>query len=140
MAVGAKVSITTIPGYLPIRGDYTLEHTYRSNAELLMGSEGVFDMGHRSGSTDMGDVSHLIPAIHPYVSVATGKAHGDDYVIQDYKLGVSTSAKIMATTIIDLLANGGLRAREIIDGYTPSYTKKHYISLLRGLAKEETYK
>ena len=140
MAVGAKVSITTIPGYLPIRSDSALEHTYRSNAELLMGSECVFDMGHRSGSTDMGDVSHLIPAIHPYVSVATGKAHGDDYVIEDYKLGVSTSAKIMAATIVDLLANGGLRASEIIDQYSPSYTKNDYLSLLRNLAKEETYK
>ena len=105
-----------------------------------MGSECVFDMGHRSGSTDMGDVSHLIPAIHPYVSVATGKAHGDDYVIEDYKLGVSTSAKIMAATIVDLLANGGLRASEIIDQYSPSYTKNDYLSLLRNLAKEETYK
>ena len=85
------------------------------------------------------DRSHLIPAIHPYVSVATGKAHGDDYVIEDYKLGVSTSAKIMATTIVDLLANGGSRASEIIDQYSPGYTKNNYLSLLRSLAQEETY-
>ena len=37
-------------------------------------------------STDMGDLSQIMPVIHPYVAAATGNAHGADYVVQDYGL------------------------------------------------------
>ena len=36
------------------------------------------------GSTDMGDVSQLMPVIHPYVVAASGIGHGSDYLVHDY--------------------------------------------------------
>jgi metal-dependent amidase/aminoacylase/carboxypeptidase family protein len=139
MSVGGKVTITTLPGYLPIRHAEALQALYVANAESLVGGEGVVHMGHRAGSTDMGDVSHLMPALHPYVAAATGKAHGDDYVIQDYEVGVLTAAKAMAMTVIDLLADGARRAREIKRGYKAAKTKKQYLSLMREMGREETF-
>ena len=65
----------------------------------------------------MGDVSQLMPVIHPYVAAAIGDAHGNDYLVGDYELGVVTGAKAMAMTVIDLLADGGTRATEIRDSY-----------------------
>ena len=87
----------------------------------------------------MGDVSQLMPVIHPYVVAARGNAHGDDYVVEDYELAVLTAAKAMAMTVIDLLADGGSRASEIKDGYKAPLTKTEYLSLMRGMLKEETY-
>ena len=63
-------------------------------------------VAHRTGSTDMGDISQIMPAIHPYVGGATGLGHGADYVVQDYQLAVITAAKAMAATVVDLLADG----------------------------------
>jgi metal-dependent amidase/aminoacylase/carboxypeptidase family protein len=96
-------------------------------------------MEHRSGSTDMGDVSQLMPVIHPYVGAATGNAHGADYLVEDYDLGVLVAAKAMATTVVDLLADNARVAREIMTGYKPPLTKKEYLSLLRDMYREETF-
>ena len=139
MAVGGSVSITTLPGYLPIRSDEGMLDLYQSNAAALVGEENLVRLRHRTGSTDMGDVSQLMPVIHPYVVAATGNAHGNDYMVEDYQLAVLTGAKAMAMTVIDLLADGGTRAAEIRDGYKAPMTKAEYLSLTRGMMKEETH-
>ena len=139
MAVGGSVTITTLPGYLPIRHDAAMLELYRANAEALVGKDQVTELGHRPGSTDMGDVSQIMPIIHPYVRAATGRAHGDDYIIDDYELGVITGAKAMAMTVVDLLSDGARRAREIKDMYKAPMTARDYLSLMRDLLHEETY-
>ena len=139
MAVGGSVTITTLPGYLPIRNDDSLQALYTANAASLVGEDGVSPMGHRTGSTDMGDVSHLMPVLHPYAAAATGTAHGADYVVEDYELAVVTAAKAMAMTVVDLLAEGGRRAQEIKRDYAPSLSKKEYLSMMSGMLKEETF-
>ena len=106
MSVGGSVEITTLPGYLPITSNESMLELYGQNATSLVGLAKVHRLGHRTGSTDMGDVSQLMPVIHPYVVAATGNGHGIDYVVQDYELGVLTGAKAMAMTVIDLLFDG----------------------------------
>jgi amidohydrolase len=139
MAVGGRVTITTLPGYLPIQSDPTMLELYRANAAALVGKEHVRPLGHRSGSTDMGDVAQIMPVIHPYVVAATGRGHGEDYVVQDYDLAVITGAKAMAMAVIDLLANGAERARNIVANYRAPMTKQTYLSFMRGLLTEATY-
>ena len=78
MAVGGSVEITTLPGYLPIRSDESLLSLYARNAANLVGKSNLRRLTHRTGSTDMGDVSQLMPVIHPYVNAATGVGHGAD--------------------------------------------------------------
>ena len=58
MAVGGSVQVTTLPGYLPLQHDAAMLDLYRANAEALVGASNVTPLGHRTGSTDMGDVSH----------------------------------------------------------------------------------
>ena len=140
MAVGGSVSVTTLPGYLPIKQDQALEEVYVANASRLVGQDQVVRMGHRSGSTDMGDVSQIMPAVHPYAAAATGKPHGADYIVEDYDTAVVAAAKAMATTVVDLLADGARGALEVKSKFRPSLTKRRYLSLLRGMASEETYK
>ena len=139
LAVGGSVTITTLPGYLPIRSDDSMLELYRANAAPLVGEENLVQLGHRTGSTDMGDVSQVMPVIHPYAVAATGNAHGADYLVQDYDLAVVIAAKAMATTVIDLLSNGGRRAAEIKADYRAPMTRDEYLSLMRGMFKEETY-
>ena len=139
MAVGAKVNIQTIPGYLPLHQDRALADIFQANAVSIVGEDNVGHVGHRTGSTDMGDVSQLMPAIHPYVGGATGLSHGSDYVVQDYQLSVITAAKAMATTVVSLLADGASQAAAVASRHKPAMTKSEYLSFMRSLAREELF-
>jgi amidohydrolase len=139
LAVGAKVNIQTIPGYLPLKQDQRMNQVFEPNAAALVGKDNVGRVTHRTGSTDMGDISHLMPAIHPYVGGATGLGHGADYVVQDYHLAVITAAKAMAATVVDLLSEGAKSAGQIVAGHRPEMTRQEYLKFMRDLAQEETF-
>ena len=139
LAVGATVDIQTIPGYLPLRQDQRLAEVFKANAVALVGAEKVGHHPHRTGSTDMGDVSHLMPVIHPYVGGASGLGHGSNYLIDDYSLAVVTAAKALALTTVDLLGDGAAQANKIIENHRADMTPKEYLKFMRGLAKEETF-
>jgi amidohydrolase len=140
MAVGASVNIQTIPGYLPLNQDKSMAEVFEANSVDLVGQENVGYVSHRTGSTDMGDISHLMPAIHPYVGGASGIGHGADYVVEDYGLAVVTAAKALAATAVDLLADGAAKAGSIISGHRPEMTREEYLKFMRGLASEETFR
>ncbi|MCH7737877.1 MAG: amidohydrolase [Chloroflexi bacterium] len=138
LAVGASVNITTIPGYLPMRHDSKLQDIFRRTAVGLLGEQATLVMParrNRGGSTDMGDLSHLIPACHPYASGAVGPGHSKEYVITDYETAVIVPAKIMAMVVIDLLADGAKRAKEVKAHHRPLMTKQAYIKFQREQAE-----
>jgi amidohydrolase len=139
MAVGATVTIQTIPGYLPLTQNRRMAEIFEPNAAALVGAENVGRVAHRTGSTDMGDISQLMPALHPYVGGAVGLGHGANYVIEDYQLAVITAAKSMAGTIVDLLADGAEQANQVIAGHRPEMTRQEYLKFMRSLAREETF-
>ncbi len=60
-AVGAKTVIRTIPGYLPLECSQELNDIYGHNCSELLPESSVIEGGHFFASTDMGDVSQLIP-------------------------------------------------------------------------------
>ena len=140
LAVGASVTIQTIPGYLPLNQDKRMTEVFESNSVDLVGKDNVGYVSHRTGSTDMGDISQLMPAIHPYVGGATGIGHGADYVVEDYGLAVITAAKALAGTAVDLLADGATTAGKIISGHRPEMTRDEYLKFMRELAAEETFR
>ena len=77
----------------------------------------------RGGSTDMGDLTQIMPAIHPYAAGATGTGHGNDYYIKDYENAVLLPAKVMAMTVIDLLADDARQARGLLGEYQPRLSR-----------------
>ncbi|MSP79272.1 MAG: amidohydrolase [Dehalococcoidia bacterium] len=139
LATGCKVKISTYPGYLPMLNDPALSNVYRANAAVLVGEESVGLVRHRGSSTDMGDVSHLLPALHPYAGGAKGEAHGPNYLIEDWENTVLTASKAMAFTIIDLLGDGAQQAREVKAKHRPRMTKEEYLSTMRGLFQERVF-
>lgn len=139
MAVGAEVRIATIPGYLPLANSSEMAVIFRDNAISLVGSGQVKPEEHLTGSTDMGDLSHLMPAIHPYAMGATGTGHGADYIIEDYTLAVLNPTKVMAMTIIDLLADGAVGAKEVRANARDYLSKSAYLKLMRGFSRDEQW-
>ena len=139
MAVGAQVKIQTIPGYMPLQQNHGMADIFRANATELVGEENVGYVDHRGGSTDMGDISHLMPVIHPYVGGATGLGHGATYVIEDYGLAVIKGAKALAYTAIDLLADNASHGNTIAGGQRPDMSIPEYLKFMRDFASEKTF-
>jgi len=138
LVVGASVEITNIPGYLPMRHDTNLQELFRRNSIDLLGEGSVMVIPtrrNRGGSTDMGDLSHLIPACHPYTGGAVGSGHSDEYLIKDYETAVVNPAKIMAMVVIDLLSADAVKAKETVETHRPALTKQAYLKLQRDQAQ-----
>ena len=136
MAVGAEVEIVDIPGYMPRINNEQMNELFAANCAELVGAENVGYSAHGTGSSDYGDIQHLVPGIHPYVGGAAGTEHGSDYVIQDRELLYLVAAKAMAMTAIDLLANGAEKALEIKKNFTPVYAnKEEYLAAWEELMK-----
>ena len=140
MAMGATAHISTLPGYLPRIPADALTAVYRENAVALVGEEGWWEPSFGAGSTDMGDVSHLMPAIEAQAKGSAGTGHGADYRISDPEAAYITPAKVAAGTLIDLLANGAERAKQVLAAYQPAMSKDGYLEFMRGLFREEHWK
>ena len=142
LAVGASVEITNIPGYLPMRHHAKLQDIFNSNSVSLLGESSTLVMPprrNRGGSTDMGDLSHLIPVCHPYASGAVGSGHSKEYVIDDYDTAVINPAKIMAMVVIDLLAEGAGKGKEVSASHRPAMNKQAYLRFQREQAQVITF-
>lgn len=129
-AVGAETRIHTIPGYLPLACCQELNELCAENAAQLMPSAQIVRSGHFGGSTDMGDISHIIPSLHPFTGGICGNHHTKEFKATDYVAACVVPAKLLAMTAIDLLANQAAKAKEIKTSFKPLLTKTEYLALL----------
>jgi len=139
MALGATVEIDTLPGYLPLDCDQTMARYFKDNAIALVGQDGYREVGHRAGSTDMGDLSQIMPVLHPYMGGARGTGHAADYEIADPALAYVAPAKALAMMVVDLLADRASGAREVLGRARPRLTREAYLALQRSMARREVY-
>ncbi len=130
-AIGAEVDITELPGYLPMLSNSRMNDLFAENASGLIGEENIMRVGFRGGSTDMGDISHLMPAIHPYIGGIKGRGHARDFEVVDEEMAWLIPAKVMACTVIDLLWDDAEVARGVIDEYEPVYDRDSYLDMWR---------
>lgn len=132
-AVGAATTITNIPGYLPIFQDRNLTDLASRNGRVLLGDKGAQDAGFMGGSFDVGDLSHLIPVVHPFVTGTQGHLHTAEFCVTDYEAAVVLPAKLMAMCVIDLLADGAGEAKRVKKEFQPRLNKEQYLELMQRL-------
>lgn len=133
-SLGTNIEIVDIPGYAPL-----------NNAEgMIILAEDAFKaifpngtisvsraMG--SGSTDMGDLSQLMPVVHPYAGGAVGTSHGSDYSIADPDAACVDSAKWQLAMLKLLLSDNAERAKRIKAEFKPAFeSKEAYFAYLDG--------
>ena len=128
-AVGARTVITDLPGYLPPVHNEALMQIMLANMETLFGAENckMYCPGFGGGSSDQGDVSNLLPSIQSYFGGAEGGFHTESFCIVDPETAVIQAAKAMAMTVVDLLADGAAKGREIKAAFRPKMTKEEYL-------------
>lgn len=131
MAVGAEIEITELPGYLPILKHDDMENVLRENLHYIgLTDEDIIDGGDFTGSFDFGDVSHIIPTLHPMFGGVKGALHTRGYSIIDEEYAYLAPAKSMALTVVDLLFNGAETGNEILKNFKPVMTKEEYLAFM----------
>jgi amidohydrolase len=116
MASNVQVEVGTRMGYRDMVNNMTLARRFGAHLEDLGRAPQEGDTRVGSGSTDMGDISHALPSIHPYLAVvnegetlihnraftaAAGSARGIDTAL--------VASKAMGKTAIEVLCDEELR-------------------------------
>ena len=108
-ATGAKVKLELQGSYKSLRTNMRLAETFKQNLEALGWQFDDIDPLKRIGSTDVANVSHVVPAIHPYVSIGPTDLPGHSTEFADAAASqkgydaMIAAAKALAMTAVDVL-------------------------------------
>lgn len=137
LSLGANVDIQDTPGYGPLINDPGMIAIAREAAGKIPGAEFVESTAIGSGSTDMGDLSCIMPSIHPYAPGASGVSHGADYYITNPELACVGAAKWQLAMLALLLKDDAARAKQIIADFKPRFeSKEAYFEYVDSMACE----
>ena len=97
--------------YAPLRNNLILARLFRQNMQSLGRKMRLSDPSKAFGSTDMGNVSQIVPTIHPHVAITPKEvvAHSPEFASAAASeagiQGMLDGAKALAMTVVDLVAN-----------------------------------
>lgn len=135
LSLGTNIEIIDIPGYAPhVNSDGMIEVAKDAFKQIFPDRELETPDRYSSGSTDMGDLSSVMPVIHPYAAGAVGKGHGNDYRIESTEDACINSAKWQLAMLLLLTENGSQRAFEIKKNFKPKFESiKAYLDYVENL-------
>ena len=123
LSVGANIEIVDMPGYSPLFNDREMKKVAAEAMKLIDPEmELPIDTPWSTGSTDMGDLSCIMPVVHPYAAGVRGTDHGTDYYIVDPDAACVKNAKWQIIMLTLLLQNGGERAKRVVEEYKPVFS------------------
>jgi amidohydrolase len=97
--------------YAPLLNNLTLARLFIQNMGSLGRKVSLSEPEHAFGSTDMGNVSQLVPSIHPTVAIADNEVivHSPEFASAAASergvKGMLDAAKALAMTVVDLLVS-----------------------------------
>ena len=135
LSLGNNIEIVDIPGYSPLVNDKNMIELCREAAARSIPQYPFTESGaYSSGSTDMGDLSAIMPVVHPYAGGSEGKSHGNDYRIANVDAACVDNAKWQLCMLHMLLENNAERAYKVIEEYTPRFASKdEFLAFMDGL-------
>ena len=138
LAMGANATVSDIAGSLARNDSSFLRDVFYEVSVDLFGKENVkVENAWLASSTDMGDVTAIVPAVHGYITGGIGNSHGADYNIPDPRTYCINAATQQIRIAQELLKDDCKLANEVIANTTVAFPdKKDYIACLDGLMKE----
>ncbi len=135
-AIGCEVIIDDLPGYLPVADNLDLAKVFEENANLLYPEVKTgYETEVSGGSSDVGDVMTIIPCIQGGMGGFENAFHSKHFELTDEYWAFLAPAKVMACTIIDLLADDAAKAKEIIEKFESPYNSKNYDGIWEDIMK-----
>lgn len=130
--IGATVDTEDIVGYLPLCEEESLTCVFQNVAKELIGEENIISGYTLVGSTDMGDISSIMPAIQPSIGGFTGGLHSKDFKVFNEDTAIILPAKLMALTAAELLFGNAQKAQYVKENFVAKFTKEQYLKYLEG--------
>ena len=118
---------------MPIREENTMIDLFKKNASQFISAENIKTGLHFGWSSDMGDVTQIMPAIHPLMGGFEGSLHGKEFRIADPEMACVIPAKVMAMTVVDLLCNKASLAKKVLKEFKPAMTRQQHDAYLRSI-------
>lgn len=130
-SVEAWAQIDDTPGYLPLLEYEDLMDILINNLDGIISKKNIIKNINLEGFFDSGDLSQIIPVLHPFFSGVKGKLHSENFNTLDYEKAVIIPAKILTKTVIDILAG----EKDILEKLKSSpYSKEEYLTLLEEIS------
>lgn len=137
-AMGAQVEVTDKPGNLPFHSDVTMSRCMEQIITDLFGERKIAYAGWDTQSSDVGDISSLIPVVQHFCMGAVGTQHGEDYYIEDKEKAALNPARVMLCLIYELLKEDGKFGRQVQEAYRPLYTcREDYFAAIDKIAMKK---
>lgn len=137
-AFGATCDVMTVAGYLPQIQDPLLTELVRESCAAVVGAERVGEGRHMAGSTDMGDLSAMMPVVQPRSGGVEGSAHTSTYRVIDQTAAAVNPAKWMGMLAVDLLVDGAGAGRRVVEAKAPRLPKDEYLAVRRSMQRKVT--
>lgn len=125
LATGCQLNTEVMPGYAEIVPNSILADLFKANLISLGREVKEPEPDERMGSTDMGNVSKVVPSIHPYMATVPEEIAGHTIEFRETcmsetgRAAMLDGAKALAMTAIDLLMEPVLlqKARSELNDY-----------------------
>lgn len=141
ISMGAEVSIEDTPGMLPLNTCADLIDLAKETALNFIDENEIREYEPSKGSSDLGDVSSLMPAIEICIECVEGGLHTSDFRVYDKKKAYNFASKMLASMAIRLLINDGLLVNQMIEKYEPYFScKREYLDFMDKCFEKSTYK
>lgn len=137
-ALGGKAEIHSIPGYAVMKDHRELWQVFEDAVRYLYPEAQFRSDGKSTGSTDMGDLSMIMPSIHATVPGAAGTSHGIDYHVKDKEAAYLDNTRILALCAIELLYGDAERGRTVAAQRQGLISIPEYIEMMDSLTQETT--
>ncbi len=129
--IGAEVQIEDVPGFLPLRESRELNDVMEEIASDILGEQNIIHGVPAVGSSDIGDLSCVIPAVQPSIGGFSGVIHSKNFLVSNPDIAYVGAAKILAGTALELLSNQAEKANAVISQFKPLFSRQEYLDYLK---------
>lgn len=128
LAVGGEIEIITVPGYLPVIPLKPSKEILEIAHEILPNGrvEEVDPNRHTAGSSDVGDLTHIMPVLKFSTGGVEGGLHSEYFKVVNDEIAYIATAKVMALTAYRLLKEKAKEAKKIKEDFKPKFTIDEY--------------
>lgn len=134
IALGANARVLDLAGCMPLSNSKLLTEIAINSARLVYGENACEEASEwETSSSDMGDVSCIMPTVMAWVEGAKGSLHGEDFVIEDVKSTCINSTIQQMEVLRMLLKEDCKLAKNVIKETPVSFkSKMEYLEFIDG--------
>lgn len=134
VSMGANAVVYDMPGSLPVNNSPTLNEVFCKVSREILGEDKTFYADSwGTASTDMGDITNIIPAVHVHIGGAEGSLHGESYSLPCYEKVLTEACAVELGVVKELMSDGCKKAIEVCQDKVSFSSIQAYMEFLESL-------